>query len=138
MNLSKRIKPIVVDVGQIAGTSTVDTSSVNMTGADGVMFMASFAVANVANTIHLQESDDDSVWADLADTEATPTTNNNLVIIDINRPLKQFIRARLTRGVSTASGMVIAEQYGSAKMSTSQDTTVDAIVTLASPDPGTP
>ena len=137
-NLSKRTQLSVLTIATAAGTSTINSSSVDMSGANGVMFVGSFGTANAGNTVHVQESDDNSTWANVAGTEAVQTTNNNLWVIDINRPLKRYARVVHTRGVSTTINPTTAQRYDPMKMSTALSSTVDVIVTLASPVAGTP
>lgn len=137
-NISKRTQLQVLTIATAAGTSTVNSSSVDMSGANGCLFVGSFGTANAGNTVHVQESADDSAWANVADTEIVPTTNDNLWEIDIYRPLLQFLRVVHTRGASTTINPTTAQRYQPMNMSTVLDSTVDEIVTLASPLAGTP
>lgn len=137
-NLSQETRQKLLDAGQAAGTSTVDSASYDTSGINAIMFNGGFGTANAGNTVHLQHSDDDSVWNDMEGTQIVPTVNGNLWIIDIKRPLKRYIRVRQTRGVSTTTYIVIATGYQAIKMATTHDATVAPVLVLASPETGTP
>lgn len=134
MNYSLNTRTIVVEAAAGAGTSALTSDSVDLAGYDSVAFTATIGTANAGNIFHLEGSDDDSNWDDVAGSALTPSANNNPVVIEVNKPLKRYIRIVLTRGASTSAGTIYATLGNSKK---SPDTAGD-VLTLASPADGTP
>lgn len=113
-NLATSVKIRLIKAAQVAGTSDVDTDVIDMANYDGVMiFGAAVATANAGNNIKAQQGDADDLSdaADLAGTTITPGADDELCCIDIYRPRKRYVRGLITRGVSSATGIMVAIQY---------------------------
>lgn len=119
MNLSKSAKVTRVSNAVAAGTTTVNSSSVDMTSFDNVQFLVAFGaiVDGGSQSCKLQQSSDDGsadAWADLEGTKITVADDddNQLVILDLSRPREKFVRCVVSRATqnSTIDG-IVAQQY---------------------------
>jgi hypothetical protein len=115
--LSDEIK-ITVCIGY-TGATTGDADAaagVNMEGYQGVLFIAKFGTAADNNTIHAEQSANDSSYAELADSQVHVGTSesNEIVWLDINQHVgDRYIRPTAERGTSTTLEFLIALQYRS-------------------------
>jgi len=104
-------------VATTAGTTPLTGTALDMSGYDGVLFIASFASAADGNTILIQQSNDSSGSPDdfspLAGTSVVTGTSasNETVWVNVYRPTKRYVKAVLARGTSAAAAC-IALQYG--------------------------
>jgi hypothetical protein len=117
-NFSTDIKITRVKAVQVAGSSDITCDSVDMQGYEGVLFLASFGTAADDNSIKAAQSSDDGSedsFADLEDSEVDVGTSksNEIVWIEINRPLERYLRPVVTRGTSSTIESVWAFRYGS-------------------------
>lgn len=128
MNLSKRTKLTLVQAQATAATSTVETSSVDMEGWDGVIFFGKVATKATNNIATVEQSEDDASFAALAVATVTPTVNGNSFLIDVFRPLERYLRVSVARGTSTALGDIYALQYTARKMPPTQGSTIESIL----------
>jgi hypothetical protein len=97
-----------------AGTSTIDSAAYNMAGFDGIVFIVRFGTPAANNNIRAQQDIVTGMGAaaDLAGTLVnSPTLNQHMV--DVKRPIEQFVRCRVTRGTSTTIDSITAIQYRS-------------------------
>lgn len=127
---------------QAAGTSNVNSSSLDMANFTNVVFIASIGTitATAVTGIKAQESDDNSTWADLANTAVAvaDTQSNKMALLEVIRPIKRYIRLVVTRGTANAViDGVIAIQFAERKQPVTQDTTVAASEVWVSPVAGT-
>ena len=136
MNASKNMKLTKVLAGAAAGTTALNSASVDMQGFEGVMFFGTIATADATNYANAAQSSDDSTFADLENTKVVPGDDADSFLIDIVKPTDRYIRCEIARGVSTATGDVYALQYGARKAPVSHGSTIDA-ETHISPDEGT-
>lgn len=116
---------IAADAPTAAGTSTIDSTAVDMAGYDGVIFIVRLGSPAANNNIRAQE--DDAVGmgaaADLAGTLVNSPTNN-VHVIDIKRLAKRYVRCRVTRGTSTTIDSITAIQYMASMLPISQPAAV--------------
>lgn len=115
MQLSNSTKLTKVTDHTSAGTSAVNSGSVDMAGFEGVIFFSSFGTAASNNTVEAAQSTDDSTFADLIGTSVTSGSSDEDVWIDIYRPLERYVRAEFARGTSTTLESIWAIQYGARK-----------------------
>ena len=127
-----------------AGTNdTQDSTALDMSGWDGVVFIALFGTlsATAVTDIRAQEGATSTPATDLAGTKisATPGTHDNkALILDIYRPLKRYIRCRVTRATANAViDGIIAIQYRGKKAPVTQGATVASTELHVSPIAGT-
>jgi hypothetical protein len=114
MNLSSEVKITKIkDVSSTAGTEVI-SDEIDMSGFDGCLFFTTIATANAGNYIKAQEDDTTGMAsaADLADTKVVAASTNDVVWLDIYKPLKRFLRLSVIRaGTNTVVGEIYALQY---------------------------
>ncbi len=137
MNLLKNCKMTVVEAAATAGTSTLTTDVLDMTGYEGVMFIA--LTGDVTDTSVLTLT----VKANSANSTSSPTpvtqkasdaftasatsADSKVIAVDVYKPTLRYVFAELTRATANAViGGIIAIQYEPNYKPTSQDATVIA------------
>ena len=147
IDILKHIKVTRVMNAVAAGTTTQNGTGVDMTGFEGVLFVAAFGTltATQVTSLNAQQSSDDGstdTYDDLAGTKAGPLADadsNKLLAIDVYRPQKKFVRPTVVRGTANAViDGVIAIQYNLKKEPSTQPTSVSASKAIVSPAEGTP
>lgn len=112
---------ITVDAPTVTGTTTIDSTALNMAGFDGVIWIVRLGSPASNNNIRAQQ---DTVvgMGGAADLQGTlvNSASNNVHMLDLKRPGKQFVRCRITRGTTTTIDCVIAIQYGAANVAVAQ------------------
>lgn len=130
-----------------AGTSDVDSGSVDTLGYEGVAFLCAVGVmaASSSVTLQVQQSSDDGstdTYADVAGTEiatSADTDDNKVLLIDVFRPQERYLRVQTIRGDggnSTLDGL-FALLYRPLQAGVTQGATVEASETHNSPAAGT-
>jgi len=144
MNLSKNIKVTRALSGVAAGTGNQTGSVIDMSGFEGVQFVALFGALTPGQVTSLKAQQgnlaDGSDMADLAGSAhaaLADTDGNKCLVTDIFRPQKRYVRAVVTRGTANAViDGVIALQYSPRVKPATNDSTVKATKLLVSPDEG--
>ena len=127
-NLIKNCKITRVANASAAGTSAINSSSVDMTGFDGVLFIVAFGaiVSGAVTSINAAQSADDSSFADLegSSVSVADTDDNKGVPLDIFKPGDRYVRCEVAKATqnSTVDG-IFAIQYQAKDRPTTQDTT---------------
>lgn len=146
MNLSKNVKVTRVMNAVAAGTGdSQNGSGVDMSGFEGVVFIAAFGtLTDGAVTTLKAQQDTVSNFATAADLAGTAmsiadTSDNDLLVLDIYRPSERYVRPVITRATANAViDGVIAIQYGARELPTTNDAdTVASTETHVSPAEGT-
>lgn len=137
MNLSKDIKITVVEAAAAAGTTELVSDVLDMTGYEGVMFIALTgdvtdtsvltltAKGNTANSV----SSPTPVTQKATDafTAGAATADSKVLMVDVYKPAMRYMFASLTRATANAViGGIIAIQYNARTKPTTQDATVIA------------
>jgi len=124
-------------------TTSINTTILDMTGYEGVVFIASFGTVTDGTTgLKAQDGADSGLSdaADLAGTSVTGATSNKMILLEIVKPVKQYIRAVVLRGGSTGAVLdgVIAIQYRAtaANLPTTQPASVAGAERWLSPADG--
>jgi hypothetical protein len=116
-----------------AGTTAIEGGSVDMLGFDGVLFLAAVGTltATQVTALKAQQSSDDGstdAFSDIAGSASAAladTDDNKLVVLDIFRPTKRYVRPVVTRGTANAVvDGVIAILYRAEKTPVLKHTTV--------------
>ena len=108
---------ISMDGPTIAGTSTIDSTPVDMAGFSGVLFIVRLGTAAANNTIRVQQDTAVAMGAaaDLAGS-LVASGANNIVAVEVVQPGgptgEQFVRCRVTRGTSTTIDSITAIRFG--------------------------
>lgn len=115
MNLSSASK-ISVGALTVAGTSTVNSPTIDMAGFDSCLFISTFATPATNNTVKVAQ---DSVSAmsseqDLAGSSVAVGASDDTVWVEIHKPRKRYIRAKFLRGTSSALGEIYCVRFNAA------------------------
>ena len=134
--LSDNIK-VTVDGPTATGTTAIDSTAIDMTGYDGVCFIVKLGTAAANNTIKGQS---DTVVGfgtvqDLAGSSTVAGVTNKVLILDLQRPTKQFVRVEVLRGTTTTIDAIVAIQYKARSLPITQ--LVTSLKQLQSPADGT-
>jgi len=118
MNLSSRVKITKCADYTGAGTSDVEGTILDMSGYEGVLFIASFGTPAANNTLHAQQDTDvaGGAMADLLGTSVGVGASDEDVWLDVHKPRERYVRAVADRGTSTTLECLIAIQYGARNM----------------------
>lgn len=136
-NLSKNVKITVVSPAAVAGTTQIDSSVLDMTGFDGVMFIAltgdvtSGSVLTLTvkgNTANSTSSPAPVTQKATAAVTAGATDSDSMALmVDVDKLTMRYVFASLTRTTQNAViGGIIAIQYRGTYMPTTQDVSVIA------------
>lgn len=129
-----------------AGVTDQNGTGVDLQGYEGVMFVAAFGTltATQVTQIKAQQSDDDGssdAYSDLEGTNVGPLADgdsNKLLVLDVYRPLKRYVRCVVDRGTANAViDDVIAIRYGARAIPTTQPAGVIDSEAHVSPAEGT-
>lgn len=141
MNLLNNVDVSVVEGAAAAAQTELTTEVVDMAGWSGVMFIAHLgdvASGCVLGLVADHSDDDDGGWEDLvgplAHTADATDADNKVMVLDVAKPAKRYVRARLTR--TTADAVVngiVAVRYGPLSVPVTQGSTVLESTTLANP-----
>lgn len=120
---------ISADGATAAGTTTIDSTPVDMAGYSGVLFIVRIGTAAANNNIRAQQDIVVGMGA-AADLAGTLVASGALLILalEILFPAEQFVRCRVTRGTSTTIDSIIAIRFGAR----SRPTAVPAAVAFES------
>jgi hypothetical protein len=130
-----------------AGTTAQNGSVIDMADYEGVVFLAAFGALTATQVTSLKaQHGDQSNLSDAADLAGTLTgpmadaDSNKTLVLDINRPVKRYIRVVVNRATANAViDGVVAIQYSPKKKPTTNDaTTTSATKSVVSPAAGTP
>lgn len=112
MVISKELKLTKVKNATAAGTSDIDSDSVDMTDFETVMFFTTFGTitSGAATSIRIGQSADDVTFNDLLGSSVTVADDddNQIFYSEIYRPLDQHVRMTVKRATQNA---VIGEMY---------------------------
>jgi len=145
MNLSRNVDTRECGA-PIAAASNTDSNSdrIDTAGYDGVRFICpitdSVATGVATLTVEQNTADSDSGMAALSGGAATATCtvtddlNDQLLIVDVLKPLERYVQAvRTSATAAIAFGTLIVELYGPHKAPITDDDTILDIEIIASP-----
>jgi hypothetical protein len=139
MNLLSNVKITKVHAYAGAGTATIVSAEVDMSGFDGVVFLASVGTAAAGNYMTVQQypATGGSGSADLLGTKVGVSKTD--MVIDIYKPQERFLTASVVLGTSSTVEAMWAIQYQGRLGSqlAANITTAQAAEIHASPDEGT-
>lgn len=146
MILSSNVKVTQVSPAAAVGTSTINGTTLDMSGFDGVMFvLLAGAITDGAPGVQAASgsaangSDKQTLLGALA--SLTNAQSNQIAILDLYRPLDRYVTPEIVRGGSTGAviGGLVAIQYCAGFKPTTQDAaTIASTVQVVSPAYGTP
>lgn len=139
-------KVIRVSNAAVAATTDIECTGVNMAGYDAVKFYTLFGTitSGAVTSVKLQQSSDDGSsdgYSDLEDSavDVADDDDNQIVVHDLIRPAKQYVRLVVDRGTQNAVvDGVFAVLYNAFEVPTTNDaTTVTERKVLLTPAEGT-
>ena len=142
-NLFRNIKATRVENAAAAGTSDIESDSVDMAGFEGVAFVVALGAitSGAVTNVHLETSTDNSSFSDLEGSAQTVADDddNQIWILDCYKPRERYIRCVVDRGTQNAVvDGITAYQYGPKLAPVTHDaTTVGGAEYHASPARGT-
>ena len=141
-NLSSNVVTVRTSIAVVAGTSEIDTTSVDTAGFEGCRFIAAFGVitSGAATSIKVQQAPDNSTWTDVLGTSQTvvDTADTTIFISDIYKPQARYLRLVVLRATQNAVlDGVIAELYLPRQAGVAQDATTTILETFSNPAAGT-
>ena len=141
MNLSKSVKVTVVEAAAAAGQTELTTDVLDMSGWDGVIFMALTGDVTTACVLTL------TVKGNSANSTSSPTpvdqgsctftagdsdADSKVLMVDVHNPMLRYVFASLTRTAANAViGGIVAIQYKGEYQPTSQHASVIASAVAA-------
>jgi hypothetical protein len=141
VNLLPNIKLTVISAAAAAATTAVNSSIIDMTGFDGVLFVAVTGVLTISSvvTLTIQENTLNQTGGmtaipagNTAAYTALGTETLNGFQVDVYRPQQEFLRAVLTRSAANAVvNSIVAIQYQANHKPTVQDASVLASAFVA-------
>ena len=142
MNLLKDVKCTLVLASAAAGTTTLTSSVLDMSGYEGVMYICNTGDATSGTVVTLtakrntanSTSSPTPTTGPAATYTSTSTTDadDKLLIVDEFRPQARYSYCTVTRATQNCViGGVIAIQYKASKRPTTQDTTTVLASTFA-------
>lgn len=115
---------VTVEAPTAAGTSTIDSAAYDMAGYQGICFVVRLGTPDAANNIRARQSaSSGGTYADLTGTLVNDAVKNQHMV-DVLFPGKDFMKCRVTRGVSTTIDSITVIQYGSKSRPVTQPTSV--------------
>jgi len=126
MNLSKAAKASRVSNAVSAGTTAINSSSIDMRGFSGAEFLVSFGAitAGAVTSVKLQGSADDSAWTDLEATgqAVADDDDNQVFILDTGHLVHRYLRCVVDRATQDAEvDGIVAMQYDADKEPVTHD-----------------
>lgn len=137
MNLSKNVKITVVSAAAGAAQTEIKSDVLDMTGYDGVMFIALLGDVTSGSVLTLTAKGNSAnsttspspvtQKATDAFTAGASTADSKVLMVDVYKPMLQYAFASLTRTTQDAIvGGIIAIQYQAADRPTTQHASVIA------------
>lgn len=115
---------VTVEAPTAAGTTTIDSAEYDMAGYLGIAFIVRLGTPDAANNIRFrQAATAGGTYADVAGTLVNDAVKNQHMV-DVLFPGKQFVKCRVTRGVSTTIDSITVIQYDSKTRPVTQPTSV--------------
>ena len=117
MNPGSNVKITKVKAYSSADTAAIESDVIDMLGYESVLFFCAVHTSDAGNFMKAQQGAVASLSDanDLLGTKITPGIDAEVVVLEIHKPLKRYLRAHVTRGASTAVGEIYAMQFGGRK-----------------------
>lgn len=140
--LSETTKLTRVSNAVAAGTTAIESASIDTSGFDGVSFVVATGaiVSGAVTSIKLQGSADDADWSDLEKTGQTiaDDDDNKVFVADVLLPTHKYIRCVVSRATQNATiDSIVAMQYRASHEPVEHDATVGGTNLRPAPLAGT-
>lgn len=136
-NLSNAFNLVRVSNAVAAGTTAITCTHVNMEGWDGVVFLCLLNTLTATQQTNLQaqngsqSNDSDQAAITGAQTaNAADADSNKVLVLDVYRPQKQYVRAIVNRGTANAAvdGVLALQYHGDKIPRATLDATVSQLL----------
>jgi len=121
---------ISVSAGAAAATD-ITGATVNLANFEGVAFVVQLGaiVTGAITSLKLQESEDDSVWTDVASSTVAVADDddNQIKFLDYHRPAKQYVRLFCDRATQNATMTATYLLYGARSAPRTQPTGTEGL-----------
>ncbi|QQS08680.1 MAG: hypothetical protein IPK69_11925 [Phycisphaerales bacterium] len=127
--------------GAASGTTPVSGATIDTAGYDGVAVFCTIATQNAGNYLALDHGDasDMSDGANVAGSKVVAVANGQVVCVDINKPMKRYVKPAIVRTAATITGDMYYILYkGQFKPTLNQVANTLISKSLVSPPTGTP
>ena len=126
-----------------AGTTDVNSTSVDMEGFETATFVVSFGTitATAVTSIQIDHSSDNTNWNAVASSKVTvpDTASNKMAITETVRPTLRYVRCTVDRGTANAViDGIVAVRSNSRKAPVTQGATVQGTTIIVGSTTGTP
>jgi len=147
MQLGNDVKITRVNNAAVAGSTDIEATGVDMSGFDGVLFIAAVGTltATQVTSLHAQQSDDDGsadAYSDLIGSSVGAMADgdsNKLLVLDVRNPQKRWVRPVLDRATANAVlDGIVAIQYAARARPSVQPASVSKFKAVVGPAEGTP
>lgn len=130
-SLMENVKLTRVSDAVAAGQTAINASSVDMKGFEAVTFVVAWGAitAGGVQSVKLQQSDDDTNWADLEGSavDIADDDDNKLAYLELHNPRERYVRAVVSRATqNSAIDGIIALQSGPKLAPVTHDSTTVA------------
>lgn len=140
-NMLPNVEFVVVEAAAVAGTTELTTDEIDTSDCDGVVFFAHLGDVTTGSVLGFVADDSDTsgsgfaaLTGALAFTAGAADADNKALILDVYKPNKRYVRARLQRGTANAVvNGITAVKYGKRSVPVTQGSTVLASGLLANP-----
>src|SRR5689334_194642 len=99
---------VTVEAPTATGTTTINSSAYDTAGFENTVFIVRLGSPAANNNIRVQE-DSASGMGGAADLQGTLVNDavKNQHMVEVRRPLKQFLRCQVTRGTTTTIDAIV-------------------------------
>lgn len=139
MNLSTDVKVTKVHAYESTAAATHYSDILDMSGYEGVVFIASMGSAAADIGVNAQQDTDPAggTMADLAGTKILSDATQKNFVLDLYRPTERYVRLAVLRGTTSTIEAIWAIQYGPRLKPVDNTTAAQATEVHASPAEGT-
>lgn len=120
MSISNLSGSVKITVGALtgAGTTTINSPTIDMRGYDSVLFVSTFGTSAANNSVKVAQDTQSSMAteADLAGTLVGVGASDETVWVEVVKPLERYVRAKFVRGTSTTIGEIYCLQFSAAAL----------------------
>jgi hypothetical protein len=113
-NFSRELKITKIRDYAGAGTSTLTSDEIDMTGFEGVIFLTSYGTAAANNLVTMHGSDTSGGEAATVALKTSGTSDED-VVLDVFRPIHRYAKLVASVGTSSTVESMWAIQYGATK-----------------------
>jgi len=143
LSLAKNVAIDRVSNAVAAGTTDINSSSVNMEAFDVATFLVAFGTitSTAVTSVQIDHSSDDSAWNSCLGSKVTVTDadSNKVAVVETVRPTLQYVRCTVDRGTANAVvDGIFAIRSRARKVPITQGATIVGTTVIIGSTTGTP